>query len=595
MRKFLPIIFIILAGPVSAQTVQVSIPPPIPYQTEDENGIDPVTLRMASPGPSLAIGSGAGEMKMAFSGEFPMYGNNLLGRLNFDLLDVSFTVSFDGKSEDLYPTTGQINLNEDSMVGARGGTLTFSDATKSAVYISGDGTRIDFKYSLVYGPIFGGTGYGLYLGGPVSGVATKIAYPSGNVIDINYTLGFASSYPSNCNIGSECSTLYDAYRIKSLQTSFGYQAKFEYHNSTDMWLLKKAYWINEATKYCSLAVDSCGYGTILPSIKNEPRTSNDIQDALGGTYSFSYNVAGDNDWVMLSARTPVSSSALLSRDSVWNETSSAPFHVTKNGQTWTYQRLETDNLYPTYDFVKNKITDPLGNVTTIEGSYRRHLITKVTDSLGHAISYEYDNYKRITKVTLPEGNYVSYTYDGRGNVTQKTVLPKPGSGLAALTESAIYPATCGNVFTCNKPTSMTNPKGNVTSYSYDVVHGGLLMETFPAVSGVSPVKRYSYTQRYAWIKDSTGAYVRAAHPIWLLADVKTCKTSATAGSSCAGGALDEVVTSYDYGADSGPNNLLLRGTTVSNGGVSLRACYGYDEMGRKISETAPRAGLASCP
>ena len=30
------------------------------------------------------------------------------------------------------------------------------------------------------------------------------------------------------------------------------------------------------------------------------------------------------------------------------------------------------------------------------------------------------------------------------------------------------------------------------------------------------------------------------------------------------------------------------------GGLNLRTCYTYDQLGRKISETAPRAGLATC-
>lgn len=44
-----------------------------------------------------------------------------------------------------------------------------------------------------------------------------------------------------------------------------------------------------------------------------------------------------------------------------------------------------------------------------------------------------------------------------------------------------------------------------------------------------------------------------------------------------------------------PNNLILRGTVVDAGGLSLRTCTSYDALGNKISETKPRAGLASCP
>ncbi len=77
----------------------------------------------------------------------------------------------------------------------------------------------------------------------------------------------------------------------------------------------------------------------------------------------------------------------------------------------------------------------------------------------------------------------------------------------------------------------------------------------------------------------------------------TCRTSAATGNPAAPCATagDEVRTTYDYGPDSGPNNLLLRGTLMTGAGVSSRICYGYDAQGRRISETSPRAGLASCP
>jgi hypothetical protein len=82
----------------------------------------------------------------------------------------------------------------------------------------------------------------------------------------------------------------------------------------------------------------------------------------------------------------------------------------------------------------------------------------------------------------------------------------------------------------------------------------------------------------------------------------SCRTSAATGdpaAPCAAGAADEVRIGYDYGPDSGPNNLLLRGMTVTAhdgiGIVTLRTCYGYDARGRRISETRPNANLTSCP
>lgn len=116
---------------------------------------------------------------------------------------------------------------------------------------------------------------------------------------------------------------------------------------------------------------------------------------------------------------------------------------------------------------------------------------------------------------------------------------------------------------------------------------------------MSPQKRYEYAQRYAWVKNSSGSYVQAATPVWVKTKERFCKTTAASGASCAGGASDEVVTDYDYGPDSGPNNLQVRGvivTATNSSGVleSQRTCYGYDVNGRKISETKPAANMGAC-
>lgn len=206
------------------------------------------------------------------------------------------------------------------------------------------------------------------------------------------------------------------------------------------------------------------------------------------------------------------------------------------------------------------------------------------------------NEGRINKITYPLGNSKSYAYDPRGNVTSETEAPVPGSPLANRVTSYAYPSSCTNWNICNRPTSKTDPKNNVTSYSWDPVSGQPLSVTMPPdANGISPVKRYSYTQMYAWISNGAGGYQQSGPPIWMLTQMRTCRTTATVGSACAGGASDEVVTDYYYGPQSGPNNLLLRGMSVTANGVRLNTCYGYDLFGRKISETQPNANITVCP
>ena len=168
-----------------------------------------------------------------------------------------------------------------------------------------------------------------------------------------------------------------------------------------------------------------------------------------------------------------------------------------------------------------------------------------------------------------------------------------------------YPANtflvsgCGNgpadARLCDKPLAIIDPKGLQTDFTYDPAHGGVLTKTSPAdPAGIRPQVRYEYAQRYAWVKNSAGAYVQSGSPIWLKVRERTCRTTAASGQSCAGGAADEVITDFDYGPNSGPNNLLLRGIAVTADGQTLRTCYSYDAQGRKISETQPNAGLAVC-
>lgn len=194
----------------------------------------------------------------------------------------------------------------------------------------------------------------------------------------------------------------------------------------------------------------------------------------------------------------------------------------------------------------------------------------------------------------PDGDKTVLTYNlSSRNVVEVRKIAKVGSGLADLVTTYTY--NCVTLKVCAKPTSQTDAKGNVTNYTYDLSHGGVLTETSPAVNGVQPQMRYEYAQRYAWIKNSSGAFVQAATPVWVKTREEYCKTTNATNGNCAGGAADEVVIDFDYGPNGGPNNLLVRGVVVTADGESLRTCYTYDAQGRQISETKPMADLTSCP
>jgi hypothetical protein len=210
--------------------------------------------------------------------------------------------------------------------------------------------------------------------------------------------------------------------------------------------------------------------------------------------------------------------------------------------------------------------------------------------------------------TEPDGRLTEIEWDFQTRNPLRTTrhaLVRPGVQTPAdIVTSATYNCSPAAMAVCAKPITTTDARGHVTDYVYDTAHGGLLSVTGPEPTpgAPRPQTRHSYAQRYAWLANGSGGYVQAAAPIWVRTATSTCRSSAATvdpAAPCAGGPLDEVRTVYDYGPDSGPNTLLLRGQAVTAEAegslVTLRTCYGYDERGRRISETQPNAGLGTCP
>ncbi len=244
--------------------------------------------------------------------------------------------------------------------------------------------------------------------------------------------------------------------------------------------------------------------------------------------------------------------------------------------TMTYPDNTTKTVRVTYEGLPLKITDQLGRETVME----------------HGIENFANREIHLTKVTAEEGNSWSYDYHGTGQVTKTTIKPKTGSG------DLVWETTYGGASVCYQPTAQIDAKGNQTDFVYDTTHCGLLKKTLPADdNGVRAETRYTYGQKYAWLKNSGSGYSQAASPVWVLLSEEYCMTSAAdANGNCAAGASDEVVTTYEYqiGNASTGSNVFRVGMAVTADGQTLRTCYGLDYFGRQISETQPKAGLTSC-
>ena len=275
--------------------------------------------------------------------------------------------------------------------------------------------------------------------------------------------------------------------------------------------------------------------------------------------------------------------------------------VTKNGQTWLYGgELSTVGNYPSYMQWTRRSTSPLGIVKSAVGSstpndWRMGATGGMSDGTGTSYGFAASLNNPLVYQTNADGGHLEFGYDGRNNVTSISQYPSSGSA-PALVRTASYPGSCTNMKTCNQPDYFIDANHNRTDLTYDANHGGVLTETGPAVNGIHPQKRYTYVQRYAWYLSSTGVMTKETRPIWLLNSESHCISGAPAasGTGCSL-ANDEVVTTYDYGPDSGPNTLLLRGRAVTWNGQTRRVCYGHDRNGNKIWESAPNAAPASCP
>jgi RHS repeat-associated protein len=223
----------------------------------------------------------------------------------------------------------------------------------------------------------------------------------------------------------------------------------------------------------------------------------------------------------------------------------------------------------------------------------KQVVYSITDELNHVTAFEYDSQSRLIKKTDPESNKTQWTYDARGNIVQVRSISKTPGTPADIVTSATYPVTCTNPKTCNKPITTTDARGNVTDYTYDATHGGVLTVTGPApITGETrPQTRYSYSAYQAYFRNSTGAIVASGVPTYLLTATSSCHTM----SSCSG-TSDEVLTTIGYGPQvtGVANNLMPVSTinTVGNGTLSAASSMTYDAVGNVVSVDGPLPGNA---
>ncbi len=595
------------------ETPEIPFPPD--YSATDENGVNMVSGRTRF---SLAgVGIGSGNLRLAHSIFSDTNGFNPLNpHVDSFSGGVGFQSNFSGSySACAIGTTeymaGMGGAYERFCLGSgqfepvlRNGSTLVDNGAGRFTYGKRDGSvyMIDTAYTNLasdWGNV---------------GMVTEGRFPDGRVLKVHHKKITYFSQAANAN-----RTL---RRIQSVTLSNGLQLKYVYTVNTTPTDATAGVWnrvaqvvaVNNAVEYCDPDADTCAFLQAWPKASYAWSADNRVlttTDAAGRVTRYTHD-----EYDRVIGVKPPSSASLdkISYDYCPHLASDPDQTCTtficglgigtcvttpvldkvrgsiKDGQLWTYGYVGGIGSGNLSAYQSNH---PVGRSAEFLSASNSGLLTTATDSLGKRYTFAQDKPNRLIQTQELSGATLAYTYDGRGNVL--TIRNgATGDTTAPLLYSAGYPATCTNPVTCNQPLWTSDANGNQTDYSYDPTHGGALTVTGPMVNGVRPQTRSSYVQRYAWFKNASRAFVRAAEPIWVLATQSSCKTGASAGAGCAI-AGDEVRSTFEYGPDSGPNNLFLRGIAVTADGQTLRTCYGNDKYGNRISETQAAAQLASCP
>jgi len=261
-----------------------------------------------------------------------------------------------------------------------------------------------------------------------------------------------------------------------------------------------------------------------------------------------------------------------------------------NGQSWLTNSYDSNDrintqIYGdgTYAFGYN----PDGNVVTVTDRRDFNSTTVLSDTgnpLNHTVytnnlrpgdpnsyttTYEYNSDMEITRTTLPAGNCIDYTYDANGNTLSVCKKPDPDTNDPNITITYTYEPNFNLVKT------MTDPKGNVITYTYDYEDsnygtevGNLMKITYPTVStpngDAAPEVSFTY--------NSYGQVESVNAPDGMVTKYQYYGDTNDANNY---GRLWKVIV--DYGQDTNCLNITTE--------------YKYDKLGRAIEKSDPNGDI----
>jgi hypothetical protein len=422
----------------------------------------------------------------------------------------------------------------------------------------------------------------------------------GNVFTFNASV---NAFPVNSNItpplrnqriaridyadGHTLSYTYAGEQLRQIASNYGYSLVFEYSGSTNS--VTRACGYNRAVTYVTAASTCAGAALAVSYGYGASTNVGTVLDVMGQSWGYDY---GTGSMQLTCVRQVNSSACQVANVYGTGRPREVSQQTTADGAVWNYFYSPVDP-----DYVQLPGQPPAQSSGSFDGPEGIQVGAMFGGGLldyysqnGRTTYLQWDGIQ-LSRLYHPEGNNVSYGWRA-GQQVSETWEAKPGSGEATIGKGMGFPdpqsAECVAPQPrklCNKPVWSKDYKGNQTDYTYEP-HGGVKTETGPAVGGIRPQVRYEYALRRAWVSNG-GGHSPEAVSIYLPSRKAFCATGAASGWGCAI-AGDEVVTTYDYGPDSGPSNLLLRSETVTAGGISRKTCYGYDWLGNRISTTRPK-------
>ncbi|WP_084514931.1 RHS repeat domain-containing protein [Sphingobium lactosutens] len=556
---------LLFAFPHLANAVTPEAVPPV-RQSVDANGVDMVNGIFVMPRVDVSIGpSDNSGLVYGSTG----YRDTIAATINSD--GYNFYVSVGGFSDHF-----TLNATGFTNVERNGSTLSRDDGYHYD-YRTSDGTLVRFfPANGQYDRFVANTGWVSYIQYP-DGTRRTYIYKGQNYCPIEKNPEFPT-----CPVAEARSV-----RLQSVQTSAGYQLKFSYQSNTlnwsddlDAWnTLSNVRGVNNAVDYCDPSADSCTFTASWPYAAYSGGT---VSDQMGTVRTVTVDATSSTIKTYIRVGTSAANDITVVRDATTSLVSS----VKKGGVTWNY----------TFADANGKRTMTMTGPSSIQRTVVSDLTTKLIDSdtyaPGRAITYTYDSFGRVDTITYPEENYTKYFYDSRGNVTETRQVPKPSSGTATIITYAAFPSVCDNIVKCNKPLSTTDANGNVTEYTYDDTHGGILTVKLPkaTASANNSVTTYTYTPRQAYFKQSANAISASGFTAFKLTGTSACQTMA----SCVG-SQNEVRTTVNYGPQVAgtANNLLPVSSSSGSGNGSLTAtvAMAYDIIGNRLTVDGPLTGV----